>query len=318
MQLNNDSFMYLIAAGFAVVMGLILTLIYFYVKNRNTNLSYEEQLKDILEDEYEEKIDSKVSFARRWNNYWGAIFKEVGFTRYSELDNNAGRDVIVLGFTLTIILSVVFQNPIVAIILTGVVIALLGYLIKLKINRKATEINNQLPGFLFALKANIQGNETPERAIIKITDGMSSPLYDDLIIVKKRLLANTSFREALREMSAKTASRDLKFLAACLIQASETGQTSIEGQLTKIQEVLDSRRKVNDEIARAVRSAMPAIGISATVTPATFFIIYITNPTAQEFWFVEPLSWVALIAVGVLYAVGLWMSKRMVDNVKNI
>lgn len=313
---QNPYFIYLIAGGVALLLGLIATIGYFAIQRNSKKSAYDEQLAELIASDYEEG-QTQVTLATRWNRYWGELFKGMGWAKYTDENNNAGRDIIFLGIVLAIIAGLLVRNPIAGIVISGLLLYVFGSFLKSKTNRDSDVLNAQLPGFLFALKANIQANETPERAILKVVDNMPSPLYEDLVIVKQRILANSSFKDALEELSQKTSSRDLKFLCSCMIQATGSG-TNLENQITVIQKVLDARRKVSDELAKAVRSATPAIWVASFVIPAVFIATLFLDPGAKAFWFTDILSWAALIAVVALYGVGVWMSKKLVDSIKNL
>jgi Flp pilus assembly protein TadB len=312
---DSDLFLYLIAGGFTAVVGIIIAYAYFAIKKSGS--SFDEQLIILTEDDNDPNAVPKPSISARWNRYWSEIAKESGIGHYHEADNNAGRDIVFLGIAAAVALSIAFGNVIAGAVVSVGMVFLASTVMKQMSNKKAEQINNQLPGFLFALKANVQASETPEKAILKVIDSMPSPLYDDIVIVKKRLLANSTFKEALQELSYKTASRDLKFLCACMVQASSSG-ANLEDQISTIQKILDARREVSNELTKAVKSVSPSIWVASIVIPGTFIATYFMDPSSQKFWFIEPFSWVALAGVAILWGAGIWLSMRMVNNIKNI
>ena len=315
----NDSplYLYLIAGGLALLIGLIITVGVFAVQRNSSKTAYDEQLADLIATEAEEAGNTKVTMARRWNHYWSERFKAMGWAKYNDKESSAGRDIIVVGIIIAIAVSVFLKNALAGPPVAALIIYVIGALMKSKANKEADVLNAQLPGFLFALKANIQANETPERAVLKVVDNMPEPLHSDLIIVKNRILANSSFRDALEELAHKTSSKDLQFLCACMIQATGTG-ANLENQITVIQKVLEARRKVSDELAKAVRSAMPAIWIASVVIPGAFIFSLMADTNAANFWFKDPLSWAALAGVVFFYGLGVWLSKKLVDNIRNL
>lgn len=313
---NGNTFLYLISSGIAILVAIILLTGFFYSKKKNKEQDYEEQLLDLLTDENKQEEENTKSIPYRWNKFWGSLFKESGLSRYSN-DEAAGREILILLIVLVASLSAVTRNPAVGTSLALVVIWVISMLLKSKTSKKEQQINNQLPGFLFAIKANIQANETPERAILKVVDSMPSPLYDDILIVKKKILANASFKEALEELIIKTSSKDLKFLAACMIQATASG-ANLETQISTIQKVLDARRKVSAEIEKAVRASQPAIVVASVAIPGVFIAMYFWDASAKDFWFVNVLSWVALAGVFALYGLGIWLTRKLVGNIRNL
>lgn len=312
---QNPSFVYLIAGGIALLIGLIVSMGIFALQKNNEKTAYDDQLEELIKGESDD--GPQITLSYRWNQYWGERFKAIGWSKYSDDNSTAGRDIGIFAIVLAVIVGVLLRNPLAGIGISLGVTYLSGVFMKSKSNKDADVMNAQLPGFLFALKANVQANETPERAILKIVDSMPSPLYDELAIVKQRLLANSSFKDALEELAETTSSRDLRFLCSCMIQAANSG-ANLEGQITVIQNVLEARRKVSDELAKAARSAAPAIWVASVVIPGTFIGMYFMDPNARGFWFNDILSWAALAGVIFLYIIGVWMSKKLVDNIKNL
>lgn len=315
--MNNPLYLYLIAGGLALLVGLIVTGGIFAVQKNSSKTAYDEQLADLIATETDEEGSTKVTLVTRWNRYWSERFKAMGWAKYNSKESSAGRDILVVGLLIAVAAGLFIRNIPGGIAIAAVALYIIGSFMKSRSSKQSDVLNAQLPGFLFALKANIQANETPERAVLKVVDNMPKPLYDDLVIVKSRILANSSFRDALEDLAHKTSSRDLQFLCACMIQATATG-ANLESQITVIQHVLEARRKVSDELAKAIRSAMPAIYIASVVIPGAFIFSLFFDTNAANFWFKEPISWAALAGVVAFYTVGVWLSKKLVDNIKNL
>lgn len=316
---GNAAFLMMIAGGITIVFGFTLFMVWIAFQ-RAKEKSYEEQLADLLEDElniYNEEKESETGLLSKWSRYWDAQFKELGWSRYNENPLKAGREVMIGVGVVALLGSVATMNFFIGPVVAVVLLFAASYIIKMITSKKSEKIGLQLPGFLFALKANIQANETPERAILKVIDAMPSPLYDDLVIVRNHILANSTFREALLDLSEKTASRDLKFLAACMIQATNSG-ANLESQIVTIQKVLDQRQVISDEINKAARSASPSMWAASIAIPATFMALFFGDPNAQKFWFVNPVSWALFALIIGLWVAGILMSRRLVQKIRNM
>lgn len=308
---------YILSAGLTMFILLLILLVVFVVRRNKTKDGYDKQLQELMEDDYEEGGKLNQNIIDKWNLYWGKILKNSGLARYSEDVTSAGKDVLAVTVIVAIIVSVIMRNVLAGFGISFTVLWLVGILMKMRSNKKEDSINYQLPGFLFSLKANLQADETNENALMKVIDSMPSPLYDDLVVVKKKLMTNATFSEALEDLSKKTTSRDLKFLCACMIQSDEAG-SDMEKQITTIQHVLEARRKVNDEINRAVKAAQPSIWVSTLAIPALLLFGYFMDSSARGFWFVDPLSWGVLAIVGGLYAIGMFFVRKFVNAIRNI
>lgn len=316
---GNAAFLMMIAGGVTIVIGFAVFMAWVAYQ-RAKDKTYEEQLADLLEDElniYGENAEKDTGILSKWSKYWDAQFKELGWARYNENPLKAGREVLIAVGAFALIGSVATMNFFIGPVIAVVLVFAASYIIKMITGKKAEKIGHQLPGFLFALKANIQANETPERAILKVIDAMPSPLYDDLVIVRNHILANSTFREALEDLSQKTASRDLKFLAACMIQATNSG-ANLEGQIVTIQKVLDQRQIITDEINKAAKSASPSMWAASIAIPATFIALFFGDANAQSFWFVNPISWALFALIIGLWIAGILLSRRLVTNIRNM
>lgn len=313
-MITNQWFLYAIALGITLLIGIVALVGYLFYKKNSSKNSYEEQLKELIE---EENVTKKVSLTYRWNQYWSKLFKDSGWSRYNENAENAGRDVLIAGIVLMLIISVLSRvfilGPLVVFGLGGIIVSL----VKFRNQKEQRKLDEQLPGFLAALKSNIQANTTPEKALLKVVDEMPSPLYEDLYPSKQQILANTPFEEVLRELSGRTKSPDMKFLCSCILQAISSG-ASLESQIDTIQRVLAERQKINDEINKSVSAVTPSIWVASIAIPVLFLGLYLLNDETRAYWFVHPTSWIALIFIIILWIAGIWLSKKQVDKIRNL
>lgn len=317
LNLTGNAVIYIISGLAAAALGVTLMLLYLNYRKSNDDEVYSKQLEDLLSDESEIDLKNTRSITYRWNKYWNGIAKESGLARYSDPESNAGRDAVILTIVSTVLISALFQN-----ILAGAVISLALLFaastgLRTISNKKVELLNNQLPGFLFALKANVVSGETLEKSFLKITNVMPQPLRDDLSIVSNRILANATFQEALEELSEKTSSNDLKFLCSCMIQASGEG-VSLETQINTIQEVIEEKQRVSREITKGLKSATPSIWVSSVAIPGSFIAAYLMDANAREFWFNGIFSWILLGVVAILWALSIYGTKKMADGIRNL
>lgn len=315
--MNHTQLFPILLAGVATILVVAIgLLVMFYAKRNSTDVDYDEQLEELLMDD-DAPEETKITLITKWNNYWSKLFKTAGIARYNEENSNAGRDVAFgLAFAavfLSVLMQNIFAGPgiVLGVTVGGVI------LIKNLSNKKIEDLNYQLPGFIFALKANLQTATSNEQAMQKVIRGMPSPLYDDLKVLENVLLSGAPFAEGLEALSRKTASKDLKFLAACMIQADSSGANLVQ-QLDEIQKVLEARKKVEDEIKKAVKAASPAIWLSTAAIPGVLLFSYFFDPQSHNFWFSSLISWVVLLIVAVLYVASLVLVRKQVEKIKNM
>lgn len=306
---------YVVALAAALLVFLVGLGVWIVVRRVIDKRSYENQIDNIINDQV---MDSSKSpgFMYRWNQYWLRRFKSAGIASYADDADRAGMITLIGLFAGTAILYFILNNFLGAFVIAGSCLWVFGSYMMNQQHRRAARVDAQLPGFLAAIKANIQANQTPESAIMRVVDDMPRPLLDDVIVAKSRLQANSTFQEAMTEMGERTSSRDLKFLSSCMIQAVNSG-ASLEEQITVIQEVLVNRKAITDEINKAVAGNRPTLWASSFAIPAVFIITYVLGD-GQSFWFQSLLSWVLFFFIVAAYTIGVFTLNQMVNKLKSL
>lgn len=307
---------YIIAFLAVMVIGLVAMIFYVFIKQSSSKKDYTQQLNELIEDE-EETIKVDDSLISKWNLYWQKILFESGIKRYDSTGKTAGMDMILLAIVCFFVALLVSRNFFVAAIVPCGVLYGISFAMGTTAEKKTKKIDDQLPGLLFAIKSNLQSGQTSETALLSVIPTMPSPLLEDLSVARNTILANGTFKEALERLSENTASRDLKFLCACMIQASLSGTTMVT-QVDNIQKVLEERRKVSSEIDVAVKSVAPALWLAGMIIPALFVVTFFIDSNAKDFWFTGFISWASFFAVLGFYIGGLILVKNQVGKVKNI
>lgn len=306
-----------VGLGATAIVCLIGFLLYSAFKPATKDVDYIDQLDEMLSED-EDKVSDEDSIVTKWNRYWGRLLGESEISRY-ELgeDEMAGREALIALVGVFFLSLLLIRNIFLALLIVAVVWYVVIFYIRTTTYRKTKAIDEQLPGLLFSIKSNLQAGDTNERALMGVVDSMPSPLREELIVGRNILLANGTFKDALEAMRADTTSKDLKFLCACMIQASTSGSSMIM-QLDNIQKVLEARREVANEIDVAVKAVSPALWLAGLVIPVMFVVSYFMDTAARGFWFQGTVAWIGFFAVVALYIIGLIMTKNQVDKVRNI
>lgn len=302
-----------------VLLSLLIYLIYIIVKKSKEASSYDRQLQAIIDDTHEvDEGKTFIGISYRWNHYWQKIAKASGAARYTE-DNatKAGREALILGAVVAVLFTLFSGNILAGIIVGAVSIWVMSIILVNLSNRTTEQISRQLPMFLSSLKANIEARDTNERALLKVIDKMPPILQKELEVVRERILSSGSFVEALSDLAAKTSSQDLRFLCECMIQSAKSG-SQISDQIDSIQSKLKQQRAITYKVNRAAKSVQPTILVSSLVIPGIFLFTYLSNPMSQEYWFIDPLSWVFFGVTFALYGAGIYFTKKDVDKIKNM
>lgn len=309
----------------SLLTGLFLYLVYnTFFKKESKEEIYRKEIEAILEDdeiEYYARTTSKEksSVFERWNTFWGESLKNKFPDRYIEDDSgkskNAGIEILVAMAIVSLLAFLLTRNAFASIGIAIGLTAILGFVLKYESKKKANKIGDQIVGFLYALKANIQAQESPESALIKVVDNVPSPLGDELMSVKHQILSNTPFKTALKDLKSRTQSEDLKSLCSYMIQSSLSG-ASIETQIDTIIETVKKKKEITDKIKEETRSSESQKYISAIIIPLMFIVVYVLEDSAREFWFVNPISWPILFVIIALCAIAFHFTNKKIETVK--
>lgn len=316
----------ILAIGASAMIGALVAILAVVIgknaKEKDPETKYRGQLEAILsgedefEDEYEEITNGRLSLIGKWNEAWGKNLAELS-PQFSK-DEPKGGYLAIASWIAIVALTTIFLKVFIAgVAIASIVMAILFFFLKSKAAKKDDVIRHQLTGFLFSMKANISANETSERALMKVIDTMPSPLYDQLLPAKNQILSNVGFSEAIRNLQETTTSEDLRFLCACMIQATATGVT-LEDQIDTILDSVEKKRRTTEEISQATKSANMAMYGAGIIIPAGFIGIYILDEGARDYWFVDPTSWIALaVAVGISF-IGIRQARKFVSKVREL
>lgn len=316
----------ILAVAGALLSGALIALVVFLVgknfKAKDPETRYRGQLDAILNDseeydgENDEDYTPKLGPIAKWNRMWGSNLAEISPT-FSKDDARGGVAVVVLWVAIVALVTIFVQSPIAGVVLASVVLGVLYVALKLRANRKDDVIRHQLTGFLFAMKGNISANETPERALMKVIDKMPSPLLDELLPVKQKIIANVGFAESMAFLREETTSEDLRFLCSCMIQATATG-VSLETQIDIILQAVEQKRRITEEITQATKSANMSMYAAGLIIPAGFIGIYILDEGARNYWFIDPTSWIALVVAALISFIGVRQARKFVSKVRDL
>lgn len=309
----NDLFIYTIAGIFTIIVTIVSFVSYKILQKKNRHKDYLIQLDEIIEET--DSYEKKESFYYKWNTYWSQLLKSSGIERYGEENNKAGTDIILFFIVFSLLIGIILKNFVTGIAFSSTIIILIVLFLKNRSNKKEEQIFQQLSGFLFAFKANIDARRTPQEAFVKIVDDLPSPLREELLPVKQSIIANMTFEDALTDLRNNSSSHDLRFLAACILQANKSGG-DLKEQINTIQKIIKSRQQIKDEITKGYKTAKPVIAVASVVLPGLMIYMLLTDDFSQKFWFVEPISYPIFVIAATLYIGGIFMSKKMVDKIK--
>jgi len=276
---------------------------------------YSKLISELTQSEVEADNDkSGLPNVKTWTGYWFRLAQDSGWHQVSV--GSASR--LALGIILFAFLIGYFVWP--QEILAGLGFAVAGLIIyrtfliaKAKARKKLME--KQLPNLINGMRANLQANLTPQQAILSQVDEIPAPLGDELQILRQEINVNVPLDVSLTNLALRVPSREIKFLVSSIKIAIASG-VDLDPQLKIIQEIIVQRARIANSLASAVASVQPSIAVAAVAIPAGFIFSYYSSENNRDFW-AQPLGWLALGVIGLLYAVGLFISRKLVQRVED-
>ncbi len=288
-------------------------------KARRLDREFMEQLEiasglsdaDYLESKRKSREESNLFY--KWNKYWGRTLIYSDLLKFNLTDAQCGQLVIVFSLVIYLLFTVMFKNFGIGLI---PVITALGFITMIagsRIKSKEKIFEDQIPAFLSILKANIQANETPERALIDAIENISDPLYSELSIAKALTEAGT-FRDAISKLRKNSKNDTLKFLCSCIELSSQVG-ANLETQINTIEEILESNRVLKRKLDVAISENKPVITVTSALMPGIFMFMYIFNEQTRDFWFHSLVSWLVFFGAIIIFGTGVLITNRIINKI---
>lgn len=285
--------------------------------NQSTHMEqFAKDIKNITVSELDSDKKEEIKIeSGSWNGFW--LKKAINTGRIPKTLEQPGRQAIIYALVTFGVGFLIWPRDVFGGLLFSVLaLFALNLYYNFEAKRRTKTLEKQLTLMLSSLSANLRANQTPQSSLIAIADDIPSPLGDELKLVKSDLELNVPLNNALDKMAERVPSREIKFLVAAIEIAIDSG-ADLEPQLVIIQEIVDNRTRIQQRLSSALASVQPALLVSGIIIPAGLIFSFYSDPANKAFW----LSFYGLVAAGVvgfLYALGLFISKKLVDGVEKV
>jgi tight adherence protein B len=298
--------------GFVVLSLIIGVSKFFYYKKEEK--ARESNPESLVVSEIEVKeTEIERPEPKSWSGFWLARFEAAGFivTNYSMPGYWAiMAGVVGFGFGLLVAPGNLIGGLGIGV---GSVIGLIGFL-KRRVSQRIKKIEANIPIMLSGMRANLQSNMTPEKAILSIAEDLEGPMGEELRILRNEVLINIPLDTALKHLSERVNSPEIQFMVASIRLAISKG-IDLDPQLAIIQKIVVQRTRIAGKLSVAIAQVSPAFFLSVFLIPAGLMYSLNSSPDAADTWS-TPFGAIALIVIIVLYIVGILLTRKLIANVK--
>ena len=179
-------------------------------------------------------------------------------------------------------------------------------------NRRRKKFQEQLPVALDIFIRGLRAGHPVAAAIDLLTTELEDPMGSEFGLVADEVTYGANLTDALQAMADRWDLEDLRMFVVSLAVQVETG-----GNLAEILENLNKVIRERAQLFLKVRALSSEGRISAimlTLLPiVTFLFLFLVNPTFYLDVAGDPMFATGFIGLIVLYLIGFWMMRKMVD-----
>lgn len=305
----------------AVVVGLLFGALVIYFRHTVEQEDEDAQLINQVTDSFEDELvnnkqQKQNKYWVKWCQFWEKRIIGSGVRIPLLTRDNIGSRMLAFFIVIAIALLALFGGQVIAAVFVTAIIfmgiaLIFGFLAK----RRDRKISGQVPGFLQSMRAGVQNNSLPQNALMTAIKDSPNELYEELRPLEAELAGKGNLRDILIRFANETSVNELRFLMSCIVLSTDKG-VDLDPQLGVIQNIIESRQRRQRHIQQAVSEIMPTISITSAVMPAIFIFMYVSDPTAQSYWFKSITAWMVFIVAIAIWFGGLYASKREVDRIE--
>lgn len=259
-----------------------------------------------------EDADNAMPDPKSWKGYWLKLAIKSG----QVVNNYSLPSYMAVGFAAIGAFVGLFiwpRNLIGGVALIAAALFLYRGILNYRANARIKKLENQLPALLSGMRANLQANMTPEKALLSMADDIDGPLGEELQIFRSELTVNVPLDAALYNMAQRVDSSEIKFLLASIRLAVSSG-VDLDPQIEIIQKIVIQRTRIKGHLSVAVAQVQPTTIAAGVLIPAG--LLYSMSSDANTAFWMSPIGFIAIGLIGVLYGAGLFITRVQIKKVK--
>lgn len=184
--------------------------------------------------------------------------------------------------------------------------------VHVKVRMRLKRFAGQLPDALDLLSSSVKGGQSLNAAIQNVADEMPDPIADEFKTLADELTFGVGFDDALRHLSARVNTPDVRFFASALMIQKETGGSLAE-VLDGLQKTVRERFRILGQV-KTLTAQGKLSGIIVGLLPVALCgFIYFANPDYMRDLFVTDIGKKMLIGGTSLLMLGAYIIYKIVN-----
>lgn len=310
----------LLVFGISLLAGLVVLFTIFGIMRvltpRNTEKDFEDMIASITESELElDRADANLPDEKTWSGYWYGLSQKAGV----DFESPATPGLLAMGLPLVFFLAGFFIFP--RDFVGGAGAALIaGFSLRawflMKARARLHLMERQLPNLLAGLRSSLTAGRTEQQALVAQAKELPAPLGTELKKVSEELNVGITLDNALQNLATRVPSREIRFLVSSIRIALSTG-AELRELVSTIESITVQRGKLANHLGTAIAKVQPTLWVVGLIIPLAYLFSFYQAETNREFWMSFPIGIIITAVVAFLYGVGMFMTKKMIDRVRN-
>lgn len=210
---------------------------------------------------------------------------------------------------LTLVLGSAFSWLLVPVGIAVGVFAARLYVRRARVRRREAFVA-QMPELARILSNATEAGLSIRTAVALAADDLAEPAAAELRAVTEQMNLGASLQEALNLLEARLPSREVSILIGTLVVSSRAGGKLV-GALRDIADTLETRKETRREVQTTYAEVVSTANIMTLVGVAMLFLLNQLNEGTVDAMLRSPVGQVALFVAGGMYALGLFIIRRM-------
>ena len=219
---------------------------------------------------------------------------------------------VIASLVLSALVYLTFQNIILAFLVFLVVWRIPNYVVASKRRERVKAFDSQLNEGITVISNSLKAGYSFLQAVSVVSEEMADPFAKEFKKLLKEMSLGLSEEEALRNLTNRMESEDLKLIINAILIQKDIGGNLSE-ILDNISETIRERQKIKNELKTLTAQGKLSGGIVAALPIFLGVVIFLLNPQYVSVLFTTGVGLFMVFASVISEIIGFWMIRKIVD-----